>query len=432
MTRLSTILVCHGDVTSLSGRPDRLPRTTPIVSALVAATSLAVAGTLLAVPPSQAAPATPATSIPATSTSTSEPSDPRDRLVQPDERGSRPVTSGYFNNPLGSDYDQERLVRYLIRSIDATDGGEEIRFANYSLANWDTGLALKRAYERGVRVQVIVPRNRQFAPIKLLRNTFGSNPRNGSFVKTCKLSCRGSSGEMHAKFFQFSNSGGAEWVTMTGSLNLTTNNTDHQWSDLFTLVGNRPVYVWLKAWFLQMRRDKPLKSPYRARYAGPNDLFVTPIRLRYNTDPVVGTLNKVECNFKSGGQWRNTALLLSAYAWNGERGKRIARQVADLARRGCKPRVFFGDGMGGAVVAILRGAGVPMTNGKYTGRASTHQKLMIVVGRYNGHSDTVRVLTGSQNWSDRAALRDDLMVRVNNRTVGRQYVRNFWYLWRNG
>ena len=57
---------------------------------------------------------------------------------------------------------------------------------------------------------------------------------------------------------------------------------------------------------------------------------------------------------------------------------------------------------------------------------------MVVNGNFGRDASTLRVWTGSHNWSSRAMGRDDLIVRIDDEAVGRQYARGFWRMWQRG
>jgi phosphatidylserine/phosphatidylglycerophosphate/cardiolipin synthase-like enzyme len=87
--------------------------------------------------------------------------------------------------------------------------------------------------------------------------------------------------------------------------------------------------------------------------------------------------------------------------------------------------------MGAAVKSILKNNGVPVRKGHNRG-IRTHQKVMMVDGAFGDDLETVRAWTGSQNWSDRAAHRDDLIVQLNDEAEAQQYVDRFLWMWDRG
>ena len=83
--------------------------------------------------------------------------------------------------------------------------------AAYSFAMPSTAQALRRAHRRGVRVQVVVDdRSAQWGSVRALRRELGTSTRRHSFVRVCDHSCRGTTGNQHAKFVTISRSGRAD------------------------------------------------------------------------------------------------------------------------------------------------------------------------------------------------------------------------------
>jgi hypothetical protein len=345
-----------------------------------------------------------------------------------------------FNNPLGNDDAQRRLVRHLVRSVDSTPKWGTIRWAVYSFADGEAADALIRAHQRGVAVRLIFSGKNVYPPMRRVQKALGSNPRARSFAVFCQKSCRGDRGEMHAKFFSFSRVGKARRVVMVGSNNLTRHNTDEQWSDLYTVAEGGEYFKVLKAWFEQAKLDRPVAEPYIDRTTPAGRIVVSPLDLGRNADPVISALDRVTCLTRAGDidpqapdpeKLVPSNLLISTSAWNGVRGKRIARKVAELLRAGCTARVFYGEGVGPAVRAIVGDAGGSLRWGTHKG-IRTHQKTLVVNGNVDGRADSVRVWTGSSNWSTLALRRDDMVVEISDQAVGRQYVQAFWRTWNHG
>ena len=176
--------------------------------------------------------------------------------------GYTPTTRAMFNNPLGSELAQRRLVRHLVRSVDSTPRGGTIRWAVYSFADGAAADALLRAHQRGVSVRLLFAGKNVYPPMRRVQKALGSNPRARSFAIFCDKSCRGTRGEMHAKFFSFSRVGRAKQVVMVGSNNLTRHNTDEQWSDLFTVADGGAYFTVLRDWFEQAKYDRAVADPY--------------------------------------------------------------------------------------------------------------------------------------------------------------------------
>ena len=353
-------------------------------------------------------------------------------------RAYAPVTGARFNNPLGSPNQQRRLLTQLIRAVDHTPRGAVIRMAVFSFADPQTADALIAAHRRGVRVRLIVSGNHEYPAMVRVRKALGSDPGARSFTVYCSSSCRGTAGQMHAKYFSFRRTGASRWVTMIGSVNVTRNNAENQWSDLYTVAEDHDYFRAYLRWFSQLRRDIPRDDPYVVKTVGAHEIHFTPLGLDQHPDPVLEALDPVVCETRRGDldpdshdpdQVVRTAVLVSAYAWNGERGKRVAREVAALVGAGCRVRVFYGTGTGAAVRAILTNNGAKLRTSSQD-RVTTHEKMMVVSGAYGGQLQTTVAWTGSHNWSSRALHRDDLIVQIQNTSVAEEYASGFRRMWR--
>lgn len=351
-----------------------------------------------------------------------------------------PAAGALFNNPLGTQAQQRRLFRHMIRTIRSVPPRGTIRIAVFSFADKATSRALIAAYRRGVRVKLIFAGHKVYPPMERVRQVIGSDTSERSFVVLCDRSCRGAGGQMHAKFFAFSRAGKARHITMVGSNNLTKFNAEHQWSDLYTVTNNEAYFKAFKGWFAQLKLDTPVASTFIRKELPGRRISITPLDLALTSDPLVDAMASIRCDVSMGEldpasptptEIVPTRVLISTHAWNGTRGVTLARRVVALHQVGCAVQVFYGVGLGGAVSAILTNAAVPMTSGITPG-VNTHQKLLIVSGAVDGQLATTRVVTGSHNWSTRALGRDDVLVEISNDTVGLQYVTAFDRMWRKG
>lgn len=348
-----------------------------------------------------------------------------------------PVTSVMFNNPLGSVAEQRVLVNHIIATINSAPRNSLIRMAVFSFADPAVADALVKAYQRGVRVRLIFSDNRVYPPMKRLQQVMGANPNARSYAFWCDQSCRGSKGQMHAKYFSFNKAGTARYVTMVGSVNVTRYNAEKQWNDLYTVSDDKDYYKAYNRWFAQLKKDTPQAQPFSSRVAGLNQVEMTPLDLSTTPDPILDALSRVRClvpQVEIDPTWTDpttmvpTRILLSAHAWNGERGKAIAFKVGELARSGCQVKVLYGVGTGPAVTSILAGSGAEVSPGNHKG-IRTHQKMMVIAGGYDGLASTYRAWTGSHNWSDRALARDDLIVQISNPQIAEQYAYQFDLMW---
>ncbi len=353
-----------------------------------------------------------------------------------------PPAGAKFNNPLGTERQQRRLFKHVIRSIKSVPPRGVIRIAVFSFADTETAEALIAAYRRGVKVRLVFSGNNVYPPMKSVRKVIGTDTSKSSYVVMCDRSCRGANGQMHAKYFSFSRAGKARRITMVGSNNLTNFNAEHQWSDLYTVTNDEAYFKAFKPWFRQLSDDLPLASTYISKLVSGRRISITPIDLAVNSDPLLNAMAGVRCDVTMGeldpasptpDTPVPTRVLISTHAWNGARGVTLAQRVAELKLAGCAVQVIYaaGDGFGSGVRTILTDAAVPMTSGTHK-RIQTHQKLLILKGAVDGELSTTRVLTGSQNWSSRALARDDILVEINDAATAAAYLAAFDRLWRLG
>jgi hypothetical protein len=356
-----------------------------------------------------------------------------------------PVTGAIFNSPVGSAAEQRAIFTHVNKTIDATPPGATIRFAVFSFSEQATADKLIAAYRRGVNVQLIFDDHVVYPQEARLRSVIGRSPNQRSFVVLCHKSCRGTSGNMHDKVFLFSQAGSASNVVMVGSNNMTRHNAVDQWSDIYTVVGDPALYFTYSGVFEQMKYDRPMATPYiDANVNGYGPQFYPYPGVTQATDPLYQILSKVTCTGTTtetrtdeyGNQTEVevpvvTNLRISQHAWNGERGKYLARKVAELKTSGCDIGVIYGVGMGAAVKTILESAGIPMSKGKVKG-VRTHQKTLLLSGIYDGDPDARIVWTGSHNWSDGALRRDEIIFKIEGQPTYDEYLTNWDDIWTNG
>lgn len=372
-------------------------------------------------------------------------SQPQTRVAAQRLDSYTPVTGAIFNRPVGSPAEQRAIFTHVNRSIDATPPGATIRFAVFSFAEQATTDKLIAAYRRGVNVQLIFDDHVVYPQEAQLRSVIGRNPNLRSFVVLCHKSCRGTSGNMHDKVFLFSQAGQASNVVMVGSNNMTRHNAVDQWSDIYTVVGDPALYFTYSGVFEQMKFDRPMTTPYiDADVDGYEPQFYPYPGVSQATDPLYQILSNVTCTGTTSetqtDQYGNTSevevpvttsLRISQHAWNGERGKYLARKVAELEGAGCDIEVIYGVGMGAAVKTILDSAGVPTSKGRVKG-VRTHQKTLLLSGVYAGDPDARIVWTGSHNWSDGALRRDEIIFKVQGQAAYDQYLANWNDIWAHG
>lgn len=344
-----------------------------------------------------------------------------------------PATGVQFNTPIGNEAEQRVLFTHIIRTINSSPRGSTIRFAVYSFADPAISRALLAAHRRGVRVKLVFSGSNIYPPMRRVMSALGTNPNRRSFAMTCKGSCRGVGGDMHAKYFSFSQAGSARWITMVGSNNLTKYNAQRQWNDLYTRSDDYRLFLTFREWFTQLKADVPVLNPYISVAVGNSALNLTPVGSSILNDPIAQALASVTCEDAglpgsgepNGGTGSvQTKVMIATHAWNDLRGRNLARDVASLAQEGCDVTAILGVGVGPTVTNTLESAGVRIVKSKYPG-VDTHQKLLIVRGEVDGATIATRVWTGSSNWSDAALKRDDIILKITDEAIGQQYIEGF-------
>ncbi|MGZ4444624.1 MAG: phospholipase D-like domain-containing protein [Nocardioidaceae bacterium] len=337
-----------------------------------------------------------------------------------------------FNDPTGTLAQQYRLVRHVTRMVDGTPRGATIHVAAFSFSLPPVAGALIAAEHRGVHVKMVVDdHSRTWPAVRRVVGALGTQVQRDSFVRICHATCRGGRGNQHAKFMTISRTRGMSDVVLVGAMNYTNYAAREQWNDLYT-VSDAELYQEFTREFRLMTLDRR-QGRLTFRSAGRGlDTEVSPLPdWRPANDPVVRRLERVRCTGVAFGAGRDgrTVIRIAMHAWNGPRGVLLAHRVAGLERRGCDIRVLYGVGMGGAAAQVMRAAGVPVVSSAYHHR-HTHEKLMVLSGRYGHQRDANLVWTGSHNWSNASLVNDEITLRVSGRSTVEAYLRNFRSVWR--
>ena len=343
-----------------------------------------------------------------------------------------PETGGSvrFNDPSGDRSRQFSLVRRIDRAIRGAEPGATVRLAAYSFAMPSTARALLDAHADGANVQVVVDdHSAHWGAVRRLRDRLGTDTSTASFVKVCRLSCRGGRGNQHAKFVTVSSGSAGDDLVMVGSLNLTDYSSRRQWNDLY-VASDRGAHDQLVDVFRRMADDRPQGRLAVRETAKGFETDLAPYTTGAGGDPIKRRLDRVRCKGTSllSGRDGRTVVRVAMHAWNGDRGIDLARRVARLHRRGCDVKVLYGVGMGRAVATILRTNGVPVRDSNSGGRR-VHQKVMVLSGVLGKQIDANYVWTGSHNWSDRSLRNDEIMFRIAGRHLVQDYLANFRTMW---
>lgn len=385
-----------------------------------------------------------------------------------------PRPGALFNDPSLGRRAADRLVNHVEAAINHARAGSVIRLASYSFDRRDVTDALLRACDRGVSVQMVLNDNWTSRQTKRLIRRLGTNidphyddachpvvppeettespedPAESevlpwhepSFVKICYQSCRNGAGNQHMKFYLFSRTGTSRNVIMVGSANLTGFAARVHWNDLFTVRGRGNMFDFYSGIFRELAEDRRVRQPYRRATFGDLTTEFGPLRgATQAEDPVARRLSRVRCRAIGDTGWRgHTVIRISMYGWHGERGRYLAGKVADLDRRGCQVTVIVSSA-GRRVVGVLRRGGVAVRTADLdkdgdsrTGfdetawEQFTHEKFMTLNGTWAGKGRRI-VWTGSENWSGKSLMNDEVTLMIPRRGAYRDYVRHFEYEW---
>lgn len=358
-----------------------------------------------------------------------------------------PRSGPTFNSPIGDRADQRAIFRRIIRSINSSPRGSDIRIFSWNFLTRDGKDALLRAQRRGVKVQLLMDakNNTKFVntPFRRLR----AGLRNGnqdvardrkSWARTCTQSCRGRGGSAHSKFFLFSDVGRAKRVVMHGSANFTVASTTNQWNDIYTHVGNRGVWDFANHVFDQAARDKKAARPYATKSFKRFRLMMFPNQGARATDPVMQMLRRTKCRGATNTASGRTRIRIAPDVIRQDRGMRLGRKVRALWQDGCDVKIGY-TVVGIDVGKMLRnksGRGpVPMRhlvqdfNGDGQFDNYFHLKSMTIVGHYGGDRSAHALLNGSANWSGLAKISDENLgiYRSKGRVLRYQKHINHWY-----
>ena len=214
---------------------------------------------------------------------------------------------------------------------------------------------------------------------------------------------------MHSKFYLFSKSGTAKYVSMVGSANPYQGNIYNSWNDAHTIVGNTAIYNALVKYFNNLLKDKTNLNYYRTASSGKYKLYFFP---RKRGVTILEVLKGVRCTgvkkgYGSGGR---TVIRIGQWGWTAPRAD-IARQLSQLQGRGCKVEVIINKARTSKKVfaPLLRNTKygkIKIYDGWYDGNDNgvaglyIHHKVLAINGRWFGSKGTKVVYTGSQNYTE--------------------------------
>lgn len=341
------------------------------------------------------------------------------------------------------------IERQVIDAINHAAPGSYIKMSMFSYDRHPVTDALLRARKRGVYVQVLVNRHERPSAQARLQNALGSNRSRRNFYYQCAASCRGQSDILHSKFVLFSKTGATTNTVMLGSANMKQNATDNQFNDWVTFNRQRTLHATLDAVFKEMAADRYANPMRIAKVIGthlrldvmpfPRDSLATDAtRWTVSRDPVMRLLAPIRCKGATTSTGR-TVIRVDMQAWDGERGKIIARRFKALYDAGCDVRLSVGF-IPRTVKSILyasTGRGrVPLRSSAYDTDYDgefdlySHTKNVLIHGRYGDSTNLRIVLTGSSNFQDGGQYGDELFFRMTDMpNVYKRYLEHWWWMW---
>ena len=256
--------------------------------------------------------------------------------------------------------------------------------------------------------------------------------RDGSYVKVCDGSCRGKGGNMHSKFYLFSNTRHSHHVVMVSSSNLNRGGAELGWNDMYVVKGRKKLYRGFKAMHRLMTDDVRATAQKVQVVDGPFIARFFPMRdASRKSDPTLHDLRKIRCH----GPLGRTRINISMFYWKGERGAYLLDKVASLARDGCKVRVVYGAPSRKIAERMRRLAKhhvIDLWDSRWDynedgwSEVRTHAKYVLVKGRVGRDRRAYRVWTGSQNWVAGSLSRsDETTLNIGLRSAYDAYLKNW-------
>ncbi|MGW1608261.1 phospholipase D-like domain-containing protein [Streptomyces sp. NPDC002285] len=383
---------------------------------------------------------------------------------------TKPVVNGpVFNDPLGTAAQQKAVFTQLVRLIDATPAGAQIRGAMHEFIDQEVANALTAAHRRGVDVRLIVddstyvgPGGAEFgnAAYRSLRSVLGTGTGARSWIVVCDDRFEDADGVddvrrgclavappqpayNHNKFFAFSRIGPFDDGTRYSRVVFQTSSNLSDWykvesfNDAVTFTDSA-VYNGYASYHEQLRRGRTLARGDNNAY------FSTPTGSAYRgyffprgdasyhnpaTDTVVNVLDEVSCAYTGADGLRHqTDIRMVMHSFFGSR-RQVADKLAQLRGRGCWIDIIYADS-DSTITSRLNAAGIQhrrcrIPNGPGID-VRPHNKQILIDGDYNG-AITPRVYTGSANLTG-SSLRsaDEAIVRITSASYHSRYLSTFY------
>ncbi|MCZ4611514.1 phospholipase D-like domain-containing protein [Streptomyces sp. Lzd4kr] len=383
---------------------------------------------------------------------------------------TKPVVNGpVFNDPLGTAAQRKAIFTQLVRLIEATPSGAQIRGAMHEFVDQEVANALIAAHRRGVDVRLVVddstyvgPDGAEFAnaAFRSLRSTLGTNTGARSWIVVCDDRFEDADGVddvqrgclavappqpayNHNKFFLFSRIGPFDGGTSYSRVVFQTSSNLSDWykvesfNDAVTFTDTA-VYNGYASYHDRLRRGRTLargdnnayfSTPTGSTYRG---YFFPRGDASYNnpaTDTVVNVLDEVTCAYTGAdGLQHRTAIRIVTHSFLGSR-RQVADKLAQLRGRGCWIDIVYGDS-DSAITSRLNAAGIRHRRCRIPDGPGIdvrpHNKQMLIDGDFNG-ATTPRVYTGSANLTG-SSLRsaDEAIVRITSASYHARYLSTFY------
>lgn len=327
-----------------------------------------------------------------------------------------------FNDPVAHGGQDTAQLEHMIRLIDGTPAGEEIRMGVYSITANIVYDAIAAAVQRGVEVYVVhngLDQESTDDSPAALASLLGENHHwcdHGSDSLAYGGGCLSDSdtGLMHMKYMLFSRTTDASgalrpWVTWFGSPNMTYASGANAFNNAFTVYDDKTLYdgfvseVWEPQWAENAYAgndfyDSAAPRGYFGSSATHAQVYASP---EQGTDLVANRLGYIDPDDECRIRMMQAAITDARPA--------VIDKLISLHRQGCRTWVAVGS-IGSTSLSRLRSAGIPVR------QAPVHDKAFIVSARYAGSADVRSVvLTGSHNLTA-SALRynDELLVKVTD------------------
>jgi phosphatidylserine/phosphatidylglycerophosphate/cardiolipin synthase-like enzyme len=327
------------------------------------------------------------------------------------------------------------ILNHLIYLIDNAPAGATIRTAIHNISANVVQAALQRAKDRGVNVYVVLSGNHHpgdpaddgdTSPEDLQRYLDGGAGtrfrwcvNGGTYTGLGWDGCiaREASAIMHSKLVLISSTKDAtgaarSYVTWFGSANMTYATGSNTYNNTVTVYGDRTLYdnfvgeYWTKLWNKTSFAGNDYYDSGTGRgYFGGSvanlQVYASP---EQQTDLVYNRLTYIDPD-------TSCAIRVAENMFNDTRSN-VAELLVAKKRGGCWVSVAVGS-IGSQSLSILRNAGIEVR------RINTHDKFILVKGKYAGSTATRRIVfTGSHNLSHSANyLNDELFVKLEDDTI---------------